>query len=488
MPRLLSKSKYLYGVQCPKLLWISINDPNRIPEPDPETQHIFDQGHMVGELAKRLFPGGTDVPDDDFSENLRETRELLKRRVTLFEAGMLAGPFYSRLDVLTPVGTSEWDIVEVKSSTSVKAVNLHDVSFQKLVCEMAGLKVRKCFLAHINNEYVRQGEIVPEELLTVEDVTEPAVNTAAGIQARVNSMLQVIESPSCPDCAIGPHCRDPYECAFEECWAEVPEDSVFTLYHGGKKSFDLFRNGIVRVKDIPATYSLSNEQRIQRSCEIKGTPHVDRDSIRKFVFNLEYPRYFLDFETFSSAVPLFNGSRPYQNVPFQFSLHVKEDESSHAKHYSYLADGGSDPRSGLLARLVQVLGDSGPIITYNKSFEQSILDELGDTFPEYSAWAQKVTSRLVDLLTPFRNFHYYHPAQRGSASMKSVLPALTGRGYKGMDIANGEDASLAFMRMMSGGLSPGELKEIRDNLEKYCGLDTQGMIWIVDKLSEECHE
>jgi hypothetical protein len=355
-----------------------------------------------------------------------------------------------------------------------------------MVCEAAGLKIRKCFLAYINNEYVRHGEIVPEELFTVEDVTKRVSDTAVEIQGRVNLMLRVIDVKVCPDCAIGPQCRDPYECAIEECWADVPKDSVFTLYYGGNKSFKLFSQGIVRVKDIPADYSLNDKQRIQHGCEITGIPHIDRDAVRKFVSDLGYPRYFLDFETFSTAVPLFDESRPYQNIPFQFSLHIQEDEFSHTKHESYLACGTGDPRPGLLDMLSEVIGNAGPVIAYNKSFEENVLNELGAAFPDYSAWVKGITGRLVDLLSPFRNFDYYHPSQRGSASMKSVLPALTGRSYEGMEIANGNAASLAYLSMTCGTMPEAEKQKIRADLEKYCGLDTEGMIWIVEKLRESC--
>jgi len=160
---LLSKSKYLNGLQCRRYLWIACNDPERIPKPDAVTQYVFDQGHLVSQLAKRLYPRGIDVPAEDFRGNIAMTKEFLHQKKPLFEAGMLCGRIYSRLDILNPVNEDEWDIIEVKSSTSVKDINLHDVSFQRLCCEDSGLKIRKCILAYINNEYVRNGEIDPEQ-------------------------------------------------------------------------------------------------------------------------------------------------------------------------------------------------------------------------------------------------------------------------------------------------------------------------------------
>src|SRR3972149_698402 len=172
LTKMLSNSRYLNGLQCPRLLWIATNEPERMPEPDVATQHIFDQGHLVGELAKKLFPGGIDVPAGNFMGNIELTKSLIQKRKPLFEAGILSGKIYSRVDILNPVNDDEWDIIEVKSSTSVKDVNLHDVSFQQLCWENGGLKIRKCFLAYINNQYVRNGEINPEELFTLQDISD----------------------------------------------------------------------------------------------------------------------------------------------------------------------------------------------------------------------------------------------------------------------------------------------------------------------------
>ena len=184
MTKLLSKTKYLTGLQCPKYLWIQSNDPERIPETDPVTQYIFDQGHLVGELARKLFPGGIDIPTDDFMGNINQTKEFLEQRKPLFEAGILAEGIYSRVDILNPSNENSWDIIEVKSTTSVKDVHLDDVSFQKYCCEKLGLKIEKSFLMHINNLYVKEGEIDPEKFFTLKDITGEVEESSNGIQAR----------------------------------------------------------------------------------------------------------------------------------------------------------------------------------------------------------------------------------------------------------------------------------------------------------------
>ncbi|MFH1383307.1 MAG: hypothetical protein ABIH70_10560 [Chloroflexota bacterium] len=170
--RLLSKSKYMVGLQCPKYLWLVFNEPAKISEPDAGTQYIFDEGHRLGELAKKLFPNGVDIPSDDFIGNLSQTRELLKENRPLFEPAFSVDSVYSRLDILNPIGDGSWDIYEVKGSTSVKDENIHDVSFQRYCCQKAGLEIRKCFLVHVNNKYIRSADIEPEKLFTIEEITD----------------------------------------------------------------------------------------------------------------------------------------------------------------------------------------------------------------------------------------------------------------------------------------------------------------------------
>ncbi len=484
MNRLLSKSKYLSGLQCPRLIWIEIHEPGKIPETDPVTQYIFDQGHLVGELAQKLFPDGIVIPTDNFMDNIRQTDQLLEQRRPLFEAGILAEGLYSRVDILNPVNEDEWDIVEVKSSTSVKDVHINDVAYQRYCCSQFGLKTRNCYLALINNQYVKDGEIDPEGLFNIHDITDQVEEASVGIQDRIDGILDAINQETCPEMIIGPHCRDPYECSLTECWDSLPEHNVFSLYYGGKKSFAMYDSGILTVGEIPDDYKLNDRQRIQQACVINGEPHVDREAIQDFLSSLQYPFYYLDFETIGPAVPLFDGVRPYQNIPFQFSVHIVNDEQSPPAHYSYLTSGTDDPRPALLAELEKVLGDSGSIIAYNKGFEEDILRDLAEAFPEYNDWIDQVCSRLVDLLVPFRNFDYYHPAQKGSASLKAVLPTITGRGYEGLDISDGQLASITFLAATYGDMPKEEREKVMRDLEEYCGRDTEGMIWIVERLRE----
>jgi hypothetical protein len=228
---------------------------------------------------------------------------------------------------------------------------------------------------------------------------------------------------------------------------------------------------------------LSKAQEIQKACDISGGAYAEKEAIHKFLAALEHPLQFLDFETFAPAIPLFDGTRPYQKIPFQYSLHV-EEKLGELLHYSFLANGPGDPRLELLRQLKHDIRPRGSILTYNQSFEQGVLEDLARTFPEYADWIGEVVCRLSDLIIPFRNFHYYHPAQEGSASIKHVLPALVGQSYAGMNIADGEAASRAYLDMTYGNLAQAQKAQIRADLEKYCGLDTEAMVLIVKKLDQ----
>ncbi|MFH1333636.1 MAG: DUF2779 domain-containing protein, partial [archaeon] len=445
------------------------------PEPSTSDLFRFDQGTEVGELAKQLFPEGINIPDKDFKENLELTKKALKKKKPLFEAGIGYNDLFSRADILVPI-KDQWDIIEVKSSTEVKDVNLHDVSFQKHVYEKAGLKIRKCFLCHINKEFRKKGKIKPKELLKLEDITKEVDLISVGIEKRIEDMLGIIVSKTCPKISLGPYCKDPYECAID-CQSELPDGNVLELYRIGKKGYALLDENIELISELQDTYKLSDKQHIQKKCSKTKKPYIQKESLRHFLKPITEPIYFLDFETFATAIPIYDNTKPYQNIPFQFSLHIKDKS---LKHISFLHKTKSDPRLQFLKELKKSLGDKGPIVVYNQSFEKGRLKELAEAYPKYEKWVESVNNRMVDLLIPFRNFHYYHPKQKGSASIKVVLPAVTGKSYKDLDIASGGDASVSYYNVI---FKKGKNKaKVMKDLEKYCGLDTVGMVWILEEL------
>ncbi len=479
---LLTKSKYLNGLQCPKYLWTVFYEKQKIPEPDEQAQFKFDQGYLVGNLAKSLFKNGVEIGTEDFIKNLEISKDLLKLKKPLFEAAFSSDQLYSRADILEPEG-SEWNIIEVKSSTEVKDVHVQDVAFQKFVYEKAGLKINKCFLMHVNKEFVKKGKINAQKFLVREDISPLVDKEILLIPDRLEKMFDIINSKENPNTKIGKCCNDPYSCPLiDDCWSFLPENNVFDLYRGGKRTIELFESGILAIKDIPEQYELHEKQKIQHKCEKTGKPHIDKKRIKEFLNKLKYPLYFIDFETYSTVIPLYNGLKPYQNIPFQFSVHIV-DEDGNKKHHSFIAEGSEDPRKDFIQILIKAVGKKGSIIVYNQGFEQGRLKELSNLFPKYKKTIDSIIKRMIDLLVPFREFCYYNPKQKGSCSIKYVLPALTGKSYSEMEIGNGGEASLNYLYITHDPkATKEEVLKVREDLEKYCGLDTEGMIWIIDKL------
>jgi hypothetical protein len=514
----ISKSKYLNGLQCHKLLWYNYNAKEEIPEVSADTQAIFDQGHLVGEYARKIYPEGIEVAKGvvEYKSVVENTYEILREmgveigrreafptlskgheafptlgalgtlsRKPLFEAAFKYKNAYARVDILNPVGKTKWDIIEVKSSTQVKDVNLHDLALQWYVYSGSGLSLNKCYLMHINNQYVRKGEIDPKKLFVQEDVSDQVLEYLPQVEDKLEEMFEVIKKKSFPRIPIGPHCSDPYECPLtEKCWDFLPKHNPFTLYRfKTETAFSLVKKGVTDVLSFGEEIDLSEKQIIQINSIRSRRPHIDKSGIKSFLKELIYPLYYLDFETIGAAIPLFDNSKPYEQIPFQFSLHIQKSPEAKPEHVSFLAEGTDDPRPELLRLLKKHLGTNGSIITYNASFEKDKLNKATEIFTEYQKWNTGIQERIVDLLDPFRAFHYYHPSQMGSASIKAVLPALTGKGYDGMEISDGGTASSEYLRVTFGEeVSEEESRRVRKNLEEYCGLDTEGMVWIVDKL------
>ena len=470
---ILTKSKYIIGLQCPKYLWMMFHDLDKIPEFDLATKFIINQGNEIGQLAKKLFPKGVDLPEKDFNENIKKTQELLLKKKIIFEAGIIIGKLYARADILVPVG-NEWDIIEVKGSTKVKPEHIHDLSFQKHVYEKSGLKIRKCFLLHVNKEFVKKGEIDPNKFFTKEDVTENVEKIIINIQERINEMIKIIENGEAPKINIKNGCNNGINCVSEDCWNFLPEGHIFELYRGGKKSLELLEAEIFCIKDIPSDFKLNVKQQIQKRCANTGEIYVDKKGIQSFLDSLQKPIYFMDFETFNLGIPLYEATKPYQQVPFQFSVHIED------KHYEYLHNSKGDPRERFLLELKKALGTSGSILVYYKSFEIGRLKELAEVFPQHKKWIGSIIDRIVDLIVPFQNFDYYNPMQKGSFSIKEVLPAIIGKNpYKDLDINNGGLASVSYFKMIFG---EDNHEKIYEDLLKYCELDTKAMVLIIEEL------
>ena len=487
----LSKSQYIKGLQCPKAFWFYRHRKDLAPEITPAKQAVFDTGNEVGLLAQDYFEGGIEVVADywDVEKSIELTGQYIEKGYKqIYEATALhpANGLYSRIDILCKADDSDqWDLIEVKSSTSVKDYHIDDLSFQYYVFSNAGYKIRHCYMMVIDNKYQRSGEIDPQEFLRMECITDQVIVKQEEVEFRAEKLLTIASSKTEPIVDIGARCNKPFECDYKEhCWKHVPDYSIFNIYQSGKAEEIVNSISSFSINDIPDDALPSGSKLIDISSYRSGTIFVDEQNIDKFLKRLEYPLYYLDYETVWPAIPLYDGARPYQQVPFQFSLHIQRSPDSALEHHEFLHRDASDPRSAFAKFLIEVCGDRGSVIVYNQSFEEKRNSELARDFPEFALSLGNINARMIDLLVPFKNRWLYHPDQKGSASIKSVLPAFTDLNYVEMDIAGGEDASRLYKHFVEGIIDEGEVEKLWSDLSKYCALDTLAMVELIDVLRE----
>jgi len=478
----ISKTSYMAGLQCLKQLWHRIHKPDLVAIEDDDHQQVLITGQEVGLYARKLFPDGIAIDSIlNMQDRIKATRDALAQRKPIYEAAISSGNLYAQIDILVPV-RGGWDIVEVKSSTEIKDHYYQDVAFQKYVCGKSGLPIRQCRIATINGDYVKHGPIKASKLFNLNLISKEVAEIIRDVPKSVAAMVKALAT-KCPKIDVGPHCGAPHTCPLmNQCWAFLPANNVFSLHRGGAKAYAFMAQGILRIRDIPAETALSRYQRIQVKCVKTGKPYINPEAIGEFLDDIKYPIRFLDFETFSTPIPIFDGTKPYQQIPFQYSLHIVNKPKAKPIHYSYLADGRNDPRPKLIQSLKQIIGHSGTILAFNMSFEKTVLKQMAEAFPEHKTWICGVLKRLNDLIIPFRKAAYHHPSQHGSNSLKRIIPALTKLRYDNLPIADGLTAGQEFLRVTFGDVSVTEQRKVQNQLLQYCGQDSGGMIEILRRL------
>ncbi len=485
---ILSKSTFLYGCQCPKKLWLYKNRRDLLPELTASRQMVFEKGTDVGLLARQLFPGGKDAsPPDPFHypESIAQTQQWVgEGEPVIYEAAFQFDNVMAALDILEN-RRGRYYAYEVKSSSEIKDYQLLDAALQYYVMTNAGLPLQDIFIVYLNKEYVRKGELELEKLFIKKSVKKEVLELLTGIPAQIEALKQALRSNNEPVIDIGPHCSAPFPCDFMGyCWSHIPETSVFDLARmRTEQKFQLYYEGIVELHQLHDGVKLTAAQRLQVRAHLEGYTHIERDKIRQWLKQLKYPLCFIDFETFMPGVPLYENTRPYQHIPFQFSAHKMEKPGAEARHYEYLGEPETDPRPEFLRQLVKVTKVRGSILVYS-AFEASRLKELKTAFPEYAPAIDDILNRIVDLMEPFQKKWYYLPSMNGSYSIKDVLPALVPEmNYEGLSIGDGGTAMAAFEGMLKID-DKKEREKIRKALLEYCGLDTEAMLRVWEKLAQ----
>ena len=485
----ISKSQYIKGLQCSKSLWLYRHRPDLAPEVSEVQQHIFNPGHEIGELAQKYFEGGIEISDPyyEIQDAIDSTKRAIKNGYDFIYEATAKSPdgAYSRIDILSKVqGTDQWDLIEVKQSTGIKDYHIDDMSLQKYAFVGAGYNIRKSILMHINNEYVREGDLDLKQLFVLEDCSEAVSEKLSEVKAKLEDLINVVNSEMEPQLKIGDQCSSPFECNYMDyCWNHIPAYSVYNVLRGTKLE-NLLAEGIVEIKDIPGDYNVTDRESIAIDSYKNNSVNIDKNGINEFLQSLIYPLYYLDYETIFPAIPLFDNSKPYQQIPFQFSLHIQEQPGGELQHIEFLHRNNGDPREAFAETLIKNCGDSGSVVVYNQGFESRINRELGLTLPEYKAALDDINDRMVDLLVPFRSRYLYHPKMQGSASIKSVLPAFVPElSYDELEIGDGGTASLMYLSCIKDSVPAAEKEMIYDNLKTYCCLDTLAEVRLIEVLN-----
>jgi len=485
---LLSKSRFMAGLQCHKRLYLDCYHPD-LADPVPEsTQARFDTGTRVGELARDLYPGGVLIAENHLHHDaaMAATTQALSDNAVpaLYEAGFLHNGVRMRADILSR-SEGGFDLIEMKSTTQVKEEHLPDVAIQLYVLRGCGLPVRRACLGHLNKEYIYPGgDYDLWQLFAVEDITGEAEDMQSAIPGILDGIREALSSPEPPCIEAGRHCTRPYTCPFHgHCHENLPGHSVSQLPRAREELLEaLAAAGIADIRQIPPGFPGLNplQQRV-RDCVADNRCYLD-PRLRSELSGLRYPVHFLDFETFNPALPLYAGTRPFQVIPFQWSCHIMERDGV-LRHEEFLHDGGGDPREAFARSLLGALGTAGSIVVYS-AFEATRIRELAGALP---ALADRLLAllddRIFDLLKSVRT-HCYHPEFHGSFSLKSVLPALVpGLDYSDLEITEGEQASLAYAEMTHPDTPPERRNFLREALLAYCKRDTEAEVRLFNKLS-----
>ncbi|WP_245638597.1 DUF2779 domain-containing protein [Hydrogenophaga palleronii] len=472
--------------QCPKRFWLEIHRPAlRIESTAAEAR--FEAGHHVGEIARRLYdPMGeavmVDVEGQGFAAAIQHTSDLLQAQQPVFEAGFAAGGALAFADVMLPSGEQplEWRMVEVKSSTRVKPYHCDDVAVQAYVARTAGVRLSGVAVACIDSSWTYPGGGDYRGLLHENDLTQEALAREEEVKCWIDRAQTVSALDQAPEMAVGPHCDDPFECGFYGHCNQHESQATYPIHwlprRGARLKQALDARQITDMRDVPDDLLNPVQQRVKHHT-LTDTVYFDSTGAAEDLAAHPLPAQFLDFETIQFAVPIWAGTRPYQQIPFQYSLHTLM-ENGEVLHGDFLTLDGEDPSRRLAMALVADCGDRAwPIFAYNAGFEKSRLRELALRFPEHAAPLLAIVDRVVDLL-PIARERYYHPSQKGSWSIKAVLPAAV-PALRYSDLAGVQDGGMAmdaYLEAIHPVTSLERVEIIRRQLLAYCQLDTYAMV------------
>ena len=490
----LSKSLYIRGLQCKKSLWLKLCNNSVLKQPDGSTLSVFATGDKVGSLACDLFPNGEQMTYNNTTgaERVSLTKKWLDEGVkTIYEATFEFDGVLVMVDILHKDVNGNYEIYEVKSSTEDKDIFKQDMSIQYYVLNGLGYSVSDVYITILNTDYVRGDELDIKQMFTHVKVTDEVLTLQGDIPATLGKFRDMLtDGLNEPDIDIGWHCKQPYKCdAMNYCWKQqrsIPEYSVFNVFSLTKKSkaLGLYQEGIVNIEDIPDDMKLTDNQQYKVDVWKAQKGVINKDAIKGFIGSISYPIYHFDFETLGPAIPSFKGMGPYEKYPFQYSLHIEQEDGS-LEHKEYLATPGQDPREVISKRMVEDIPKDACVMAFNISFEKSIIRTLADNYPVYADHLMNIHDNFIDLAIPFKNGDYWMPSMQSHYGLKYALPATVPemkKAYGDLDgVQNGEDAMRMFVQLGEA-TDVDEIARTKSALLEYCKLDTFAMVKILNNL------
>lgn len=491
MSTYLSKSDFLKYQCCPSYLWLWKFKKEVVPVDDEEEiNRRLEQGNEIERYARGLFPNATLV-DSHGKKARNETEQLVTNGArSIFQATVYTEKeLLAMADIIKFDNESQtWTLYEVKSTNSVKPEHIYDLAFQRMAFEDAGYKIGKVAVIHLDKSYIRASTVDPSALLAQTDVTEKVEKVLPTIRQQAYDALEILKQTDEPKkCSCRLKTKSGHCPTFKYLNPDIPEYSVFNISRIGDKNLSVLVDGdIHNVHDVPDDIKLSAGQRNQVTVAKSKAPIINKPAIEELLSELEYPLYFLDYETVSSALPMFIGCTPFQQIPFQYSLHILSGPNGELEHYEYLGrDSVNPPMPELLTSLRSHIGETGSVIVWYKVFEKGRNTEMANSYPQYAKFLESVNNRVFDLMDVFSKQHFVHHDFKGSSSIKYVLPVLVPEfSYKEMGIQNGLIASIRWYDAVMGVADKEQANKTYDDLLKYCCLDTLAMVKIYKYLSE----
>ena len=485
----LSKSRYTSGIRCEKLLWLDCY--HKELAVDMGNNSVLENGNEVGELARELF-GKYSLIDFSrgFSFMIDDTKKLLDEKPNVIcEASFNYDGNFCSVDILKN-DLDGVEIYEVKSSTEVKDIYIDDISYQVWVLKKCGLNVKKACIVYVNSHYIKNGAFDIENYFKIQDVSNDILED--NVLENVTKFKEILDNKREPSIDLSISCHTPYDCPyFHYCTRNLPSPNVFDVGCSVRFSSKLekYYNNIVSYHDILNSGGFNDRAYEQMLFEINNLPpKINRESIRSFLDKITYPVYFLDFESYQASIPTIDGTKPYQQICFQYSLHYYLEGDGELFHKEFLSDDyDGNPMYGLCERLCQDIPKDSCVLVYNDSFEKTRLLEMANLFPKFRNHLLNIRDNIIDLFPIFKKHDYYVKEMGGSASIKKVLPALfpndSSLDYHNLEqVHKGDEASSAYLSLKN--LEDDERDELRHNMLKYCELDTFAMVKIYDKLKE----